>query len=148
MKDQERGRHVGTARAMDDEPAERDEPSGEREIVAPLTRRDPRPWERDQREDDAEISGIENVLAPHPQHELGADGDERGERVRRAIVGTQQQREAERGDQRAQQARAATSDEKIAGARRGYGRSERESALLRSDREIAQQGGGTAQRAQ
>src|SRR5882724_5500212 len=148
MEAEERETDVGAPSAMHDEAAERDEPAGEREVVAPLSRRDPRAGEHEQREEDAEVSRIEDVLAAHAEHELRADRDHRGERMRPEVVGAKQQREAEPGDQCTPGPRLRLAAPTIADLLRQPGGGEREQALLGVDREVSQPRAGREQQSQ
>jgi len=93
-------RNVPPPRALRDEAAQCDEPSCERQVVAPLSRRHPRSRQHRERGDHAEIRRIEDVLAVSAQHELRRYRDRRGERMDPQGVGAQQQRNAEGGDER------------------------------------------------
>ena len=139
---------VGAASAVDDETAERDEPSCESEVRSPLARGHPGARQEHEREDDPEVPGIEEVLAAHANQELRADRDDGSERVGPGAVGAQQQREAERGDRCTARARAGFSSPAITqplGRDRG---DEREHALLGTQGEIAEPSACAEQRSE
>ena len=92
---------IGPPRASCDERAERDHPAGERDILAPLPRRNPRAGEKQNREHDAEGGGIEQMLSARTDQRLRKNRRGCGGGMDPQIIRAQQQREAQSGDDRA-----------------------------------------------
>jgi hypothetical protein len=67
---QENPADVEPARARRDDGSQHEQPDGEREVVAPLTGRDPRSGKDRDRSDHAEIGRVVDVLASNAQQEF------------------------------------------------------------------------------
>lgn len=90
--------NIGTTRAGRDERSERDHPPGERDVLAPLTGRNPRSRQREHRKDDAEVGGIEKMLSSNADQRLRENCHRCRHRMNPQIIRPQQQREAESRD--------------------------------------------------
>ena len=133
MGSEERARHVGAGRPIDDEAAGRRQRERQEDAAAPLPGRHPHLTGARQQRHEREVRRIEDVPAAHAQDELAGDGHDGREGGEAERAGAEQQTERERRDERAAEVGRAPGQpraEMLGDERAGDDRERREGADL------------------